>query len=509
VSIRRRVVAYGYRYGEVALPSLPAVKSSAVISKDNQFKTDRLPVAVSLGCHTVGSAHPHPDPRDSDTMRAGVSKRFAVQPPPADSALLRDFKKYVRSWLKKNMRPLAPDADDSFDTWIDNAEYPEWRRAELRDCHARVGSIYERESYFHCKSFMKDETYPEFKHARGINARSDEFKCEVGPMFKLIEKELFKRPEFIKKIPVLDRPKYIMDKLFRVGAKYIATDYTSFESLFTREVMEACEFQLYEHMTQRHNNGQKFMKLIRHVLLGTNVCKYKYFTVRLEATRMSGEMCTSLGNGFSNLMFLYFMCDRLGSKVACCVEGDDCIARIEGTIPTSEDFKQLGLNIKLEVHDDLATASFCGLVFDVDDLLNVTDPRKILNTFGWSTERYVNARDCVRKRLLRAKALSLAHAYPGCPILSALARYALRVTRSHDVRHLVYQWRNSYEREWMMSIMECPPLEVEPPIRTRLLVEKLYGVPVSTQILIEEWLDTLQTLQPLDHPSIIDFMTLV
>jgi hypothetical protein len=495
---------YGYRVGEVPLAQIAPVKDSAKVVKCDASRPHVRPVVqASLGCPVPGVALPHACPEDTDTMLAGIAKRFAFKPPTPDEQLLADLRSFVRDWIKTNLTPLSPEEDTSVESWLDSTSYPEWRRKELYEKYLRVPDVDVDKKYYKCKSFMKDETYSEYKHARAINSRSDEFKCAVGPIFKLIEKQVFKNEAFIKKIPVDQRPQYIIDRLYAPGARYSATDYTSFESLFTQQLMECVEFELYEYMTQHLPTGSQFMDRVRRVLGGKNFCTFKNISIQLDATRMSGEMCTSLGNGFSNLMFLLFVCERKNLSCAAVVEGDDALARILGNgQPEQEDFARLGLNIKLEMHDNLNEASFCGLVFDMEDRRNVTDPREVMAAFGWTTRQYAKSNFNKKKMLLRSKALSLAYQYPGCPILSSMARYGLRVTRSVDIRHHVNNIRNTYEREWLQEAMKHPVLTVEVGRGTRLLVERLYGIPVELQIKIESWFDTLDKIQPLDHPLI-------
>jgi hypothetical protein len=507
VSSRSGLFMYGYRVGEVPLPQLPAPKATARLRTLRKADKDKRPVVqASLGVHVPGAALPHADPQCELTMLAGVSKRFALDPPKPDPGLLCELRGFVRSWVKQNLTPLSPDADCSVASWLNASSYPLWRKTQLQETWDNVSSIYENPKWFECKSFMKDETYVAFKHARGINSRSDQFKCAVGPIFRLIEKEVFKHPAFIKKIPVNERPQYIMDRLYAEGGIYAASDYTAFESLFTKEIMEAVEFELYQYMTQYLPEGGHFMKLVREVLGGKNVCRYKNFSVELEATRMSGEMCTSLGNGFSNLMFLLFTCHRIGSECIPVVEGDDSLSRIIGPLPTTEHFSAIGLNIKLEIHTALNEASFCGLIFDEEDKTNVTDIREVMASFGWTTRQYAGSKDSKKKALLRCKALSLAYQYPGCPVLSSLAKYALRVTRGADVRHLAANIRNTYEREQMLEAVRHKVMLVPVGIRTRLLVERLYNISVETQLILEKWLDGLNEIQPLNHPLILDHM---
>ncbi len=510
-------MTYGYRYGEVPTPALGDVKDRTYIREGECDTSIRPPVAISLGPHADGVALPHPCPADKDTMIAGVIKRFAAKPPEPDLNLVHQLEQFVQKWLQKNLVPLAPDADTSVETWLSKADYPEWRKEELRNKWAKVSSIWGDKRYMKVKSFMKDEGYAadEYKHARGINSRSDEYKCAVGPIFKLIEAEVFKHPAFIKKIPVDQRAKYIMERIYREGGVYIATDYTSFEALFTKLLMTVCEFQLYRYMTQYLPESAEFDRHMDEVLGGTNHCSYKFFSLWVEATRMSGEMCTSLGNGFSNLMLLKFACSYIGAECYECVEGDDGLARCEGGTPTKELFERLGMRIKLEKHLDLSKASFCGLVFDTTEMKNVTDPRKVIASFGWTEMRYARAKTSKLAQLLRCKSLSLAFQYPGCPIISALARYGLRVTRNVTVGQRLLRNMRNYEREFLgfmlgtygdeRGLVHEPKIPDEPVgPRTRDLVAELYGISIAQQLHLEAVLDAKQDLSPIDV-SVLEF----
>jgi hypothetical protein len=507
--VRSRIVAYGYRVGEVILPLNFTVDPTATCGPVREVDLQRRPcVQVDLGPHWKGVALPHPDRLDPMTTLIGTGKRFAVKPPEAKTEVVAALREFVKSYIRKNYVPLPADSDTSLDNWLESTNYPLRRKDELKEKWSRTNfsEVRHNKKYHVCKSFMKDETYTEYKHARGINSRTDEFKCAVGPIFKLIEKEVFKSDHFIKKVPVASRPKYIYDKLYRSGSKYAVSDYTTFEALFVPEIMDAVEFELYEYMTSELPEGHQFMDLIRTAMLGRNQCQYKNFTIGVDGKRMSGEMCTSLGNGFSNLMFMLFMLDRNGCEnVDGVVEGDDGLFVFDGRAPTSKQFEDLGLIIKLEIIEDLARASFCGLVFDLFDLINVTDPRVVLASTAWTSERYVKARAKKLMVLLRCKALSMAHQYPGCPILSSYAHYILRLTRSYDIRHYVYEgYMNEWERSQLIDALkdERKIHKIDPPDNTRRLVFELYGISERDQKHIEDWFDNCQSLQPFDIPCL-------
>lgn len=460
---------------------------------------------------------------------------------------MRELRSFVYRWVRRNLVPLHRESDTTVETWLQGTNYPEWRRKQLLEKWSHVERMdLLRRVHKTVKSFMKDEFYPEPKHGRGINSRTDEFKCAVGPIFKLIEQAVFKHPQFIKYVPVDQRPAVIKETLQRLGGKYISTDYTSFESLFTREVMESIEFVLYEYMVQSLPEGPLFMQLCREVLGGVNECRWRRFIIWVTATRMSGEMCTSLGNGFSNLMLMLFVCwkanlwngldthveflgntdyvavrDRdgvdcvmqLGNRqdVNGFVEGDDGIFSVAGKIPTTEDFARVGMVIKLEVHSSLSTASFCGIVFDENDLRNLTDPLEVVAKFGYANHRYTTTKSKKLRMLLRCKALSLAHQYPGSPIIQSLAWYGLRMT--DGVRYYIEGWvRKSgpaglsmWERDQLLDAISTQDSLARAPIGygSRLLVEQLWGIPVLEQIAVEDYLDRKTDLSALNLPGLV------
>jgi hypothetical protein len=235
---------------------------------------------------------------------------------------------------------------------------------------------------------------------------------------------------------------------------------------------------------------------------------------------MSGEMCTSLGNGFSNLMFMLYTCERKGcTDVEGVVEGDDGLFTMTGTPPTIEDFAELGLVIKLDRHTKLSTASFCGIVFDEDDKANITDPREVLASFGWGSKEYARSRPFKKMALLRCKALSYAYQYPGCPIIGDLAFSTLCLTdRAHREKQFIDESgfgratkkiidrMNPWEREQLLEALAQNSKRslryVPPRPGSRQLVEELYGIPLDHQLKIEASLWSSTQLEPLTCPYI-------
>jgi len=439
---------------------------------------------------------------------AGVRKRFAYLPPIPYIAFYAELLDFVFQWCIDNLIPLASDSDVGVPTWLDGTNYPEYRKQALLDLLNSHDHLQSFVKWWECKLFAKDEPYPTYKHLRGINSRSDRFKIEVGPIFKLIESVVYSNPYFIKHIPVADRPNYIYNRLFVNGGHYFPTDYTAFEALFVSKLMFACEFVMYDYMTSKLSINSHFMSLCHDVIAGSFRTVNKNFFVEVLATRMSGEMNTSLGNGFSNLMFMLFACHKVGSiSVTGVVEGDDGLFSITGNAPTCETFLSMGLVIKMVPTDDLCSASFCGCVFDLDDRINICDPVKVLLNTGWTTFQYSTASKKTLDALLVAKAFSLIFQYPGAPIIQSFALYIIRnVNVKKNKLFKVFrsnQTITNYEKVINVVKLYGSVLPVRiVPVNTRLLMERCFKVPVDLQIQIENYFDTATVIKPFSFPAL-------
>ncbi len=120
--------------------------------------------------------------------------------------------------------PLPPGLDMSVATWLSNTDYSLQRRVELQKIWDENDGIVS-EQHKVVKGHIKDETYMDYKHARGINSREDVFKCAVGPCFKHIESVVYRHPAFIKHVPTKDRPSYIQSMLGHFPGPFYETDY--------------------------------------------------------------------------------------------------------------------------------------------------------------------------------------------------------------------------------------------------------------------------------------------
>jgi hypothetical protein len=491
--------------------------------KDN-FTIDRIkhedsfyvnsPVSIRLPISLADAAPIIPNPAPTPSKIGGILKRFC-RDPGINRKFLRGLRAFTRRWCKKNMRRFNASDDLTFDTWINGTDYPATRKEQLKIIHADMvknqftyGSKLRRRSTL-VKSFVKDESYVDFKYPRLINSRCDEFKVFSGPLFDAIGKKLGEREEFVKYIPVVDRPRYLFERLGK-NSRYFSSDYSSFEAHFGRQMMMNCEFILYKYMTEAVPAQRQAMRQIMSVISGDNEIRFNDVVMHLEATRMSGEMNTSVGNGFSNLMINSYVAELHNcGKITICVEGDDGIMCFQypQNAPCEADFKKYGLIIKLVESDNLADLSFCGQVFDPDDGIVITEPFDALVNVGFSRKWHVKANSGLKKQLLRARALSMMYQYNGCPMLTAFAARVIELTSGIRFRKRLIFSFNMYERESMREALDLHIVPYIPPPNSpcRLLFSRLYGVSIPDQLSFETAMSDLELGCEIDISNILAY----
>jgi hypothetical protein len=425
-------------------------------------------------CAVPGYAPLCVDSNDPQTVEVAFKARLMRKIPVADPALIRDFGLFVQSYLDANVPRARP---MTYVQWKSSTHYDAVRLAQLDEAYdSLLGGIPTKHQRQHVDTFVKTECYPINKPGRMINSRCDKAKVWMGPKMKSIEDVAYLIPEFVKHIPVKDRPAHIA-ALRQANRHYFQTDFTCYESLFTPLLMTECECRLYRHVL----SDDVEIDAVCRTLTGLNSMRTRTgVRATIRGRRMSGDMCTSLGNGFTNLMLAKYIAHCKGGSVTGFVEGDDGLFASD-VVLTAEDYTRLGFIIKIEEVDDPCSASFCGMVF-ADSGQIIRDPRRFFQNFGW-TRSFCYAGDAIMNQLLRAKALSAAYETPHCPIVGAMARYALKKTRGVLPRY-VYDGYHDVVPPDEFSIEEFAPS-----MDTRLLFEREYGVSVSVQIACERAID--------------------
>jgi len=498
----------GYSFKEVGLGDVrsklepKSVKKSLKITGCNTDETrarERVPISRTLCVYCRTATEPIPDPNCQESVVLGIVGRFGAKTPEPSKILLEVVKSFTLRWCENSLDQLQG-GDADFDRWLEAAPYTAERKEELKrvwsECPVEDPKLVKDSELV--KSFIKDETYSgKFALPRGINSRSDWFKCFSGPVFDAIGKLFFyNTSEMIKTVPVLDRPEDILENIYDTFSQIALCDATSYEAHFSEEVMSAIEFVLYRYMTANVPEYERRMEAIIKTLSGKQKLRFKHLLVEIRATRMSGEMNTSLGNGFTTLILIRVLewLKQVLAKLR--AEGDDNLSAwqdVLGSVPTREEFEEMGWIMKIERPKNAAVASFCGQVFDPVSRVVVTDPVAQLIRFGWVRKKYVNASRPVLLQLLRSKGLSLAHQYNGCPMLALFGRRMVHLTRNVRIRESIINNMELYKREQFRQYVRSPlPEYVEPSPETRALVSELYGISIQDQLAFEKSVEDIE-----------------
>lgn len=441
------------------------------------------------------------DPDLADNLLLAYCKRISPIMPVAQQDTLLKLRTFVGSYLKKNLTPLPhlSDMQEQFDLWLLSCHYTENRKKQLRTSFATLSqrNFLLHQQDFKVKSFIKREFYSTLKNLRFINSRTDIFKVYLGPYIRLIEDQFFQLPHFIKHHQVLEIPSLI-DKL-KTFKYFVQTDYTSFESGFNPLYTDSVECQLFRYMFQ--NNP----------IILENVLKCYYQTMpngkiiprnesvkhvkgnyhfRVVGSRMSGEMWTSLGNSFSNLMNMLFLCHCHNIQVDGIVEGDDGIFGMSSNALTKFDFETLGFSIKLQYLQSLQKAVFCGIHYNPTDLKPLISVQNTIRV-GWTHHsQYFNSGPQVLNELLLAKAMSLYCIGQFTPIAGVLAFKIIQQLRKNNPD---IQPHKRYLEDWWFSTVYQPLIEKQHyfgPVTitddARQFYSEQYNIDPLTQLQIEE-----------------------
>ncbi len=413
------------------------------------------------------------DTNDPRTFDVAFSKRLMRDLPEPDTNELENMKQFVRKWVREHINPVEK---LTVKDWIMGIKgINDKRRQELFDAYERNKGGLPPASECTVKAFVKTECYASFeKAARMICSRRDGFKVFAGPLFKALEEELYSLPYFVKHMTPQERMERVRN--LPIFDYVFETDFTAFESSFTPEVMDAIEFELYRHAFQNYPEDLDFLLK---VLGGKNsISTRNGVKATVDALRMSGEMNTSLGNGFANLMLFLYIVHKKGGRGDGIVEGDDGLFTTTVELLPS-DYSSLGFDIKIATVSSPGKASFCGLTFAESGQI-IRDPYRFMQKFGW-THSYVDAGPVIMHKLLRAKALSALYETPDCPIVGAMAQYALRAT-SHVDPLFVYNYQNAH----IDFDNFVPPKTTCPSDDTRVLFSEKFGISPARQIAIED-----------------------
>lgn len=418
--------------------------------------------------------------------KRGIIKRCAhEQTADRKDPIFREFYDFVKDEIRRY--PVLPGGlvfEELREEWLKHSRYNEKMKNKMRKCGEQVRKMQVPiNKILRIQSFIKSEFYNELKECRIINSRSDWFKAYVGPYIKQVEKVIYDE-HFIKH----KTPKQIAEVMELTAKGYdlfYETDYSSFEGSFTLEFMKNVELRMFKRVLA---NYPEVVSMIQKSY-STNHVYFKgnpNISCEFEGSRMSGEMWTSLCNGFTNMMLVKFMLKKSNSIGKFLVEGDDgfiaCTNELDFTIA-----RRLGFNLKVEATSDSHQVKFCSLSTHEGRI--VPDIRRVLSHYGVIND--INRADAFRRntkrsnrslrQLMKSKAHSLLATSSGIPILQAIALQQLRCYEKDIINPKYFDY-------WESEFYDLFAKQKAEPITDsmREFVEKQFKIPVKKQIAIEE-----------------------
>lgn len=420
----------------------------------------------------------------------GVRKRVAhIQN--FDQHEQQQFFNFVRDEILPRFPVIEPGLSDEYllENWLAKSNYNSKRKNKLRELNAIMQTNFRNNPrVFQCKSFIKAEFYPEVKEARIINSRSDYFKSFIGGIISLIQERVMKE-HFVKHLT----PDQIAQKLDEVSHDYsfvYETDYSSFEGSFTKTFMLNVEYALFKHMLV---NYPKYSDYLLVCYNSNNTINYRnILTATFEGSRMSGDMWTSLANGFSNYCLVEWYMHKHSQRIGpfmydFLVEGDDGFIATGVDLPfIQEDARLLGFTLKCDKHTSKNDLSFCGiceyegkLVPDINRYLShygLCCDQTIVRCFSSKTKRSQKH----LKDWIHSKALSLLAVSRGIPVLQAVAQQQLSLGGRFNPRYVDW-WESQFYNFHDLTQMKAEPIT----IGMRKFVEQRFGIPIDLQFRIE------------------------
>lgn len=500
--------------------------------------------------YIVGVVPPIPDFKSTVNQVLSYYKRCCADLPDPVPKMWRRLVRFNKSQIRSRVTPIPENVPLDYDEYtllptFETLEY--WlRHANMRECDrvayrkewhrlmelspSRKTPMARSTKFWRLKSFLKNEHYETYKYPRGIQPRDLGPNMIFGPIMHAIEMQLFhenadpdnegyyrpssRNPEFVKSLTMDQRAAYLLTK-FDGQNNLFGTDASSFECLMRSHVQLDIELPMMKaHLANRPAAARVLDWVYHNITACTCEIAGQYGQSRglrypLLDMRCSGDMQTSLGNGWCNMIFLKFAFSRAAhcspDQITVVCEGDDGLIAAPKCEGIERIFTELGLTYKFDRYHNVRLAKFCKIVIGEGGLLR--EAIGPMAKAGWIDLKYARSSPKVHAGLLRMKALSFIHSYPRCPILSAWCLRVLELTADAKTvcERLISRERNSYYREETARALKSKlPDEVGVVVdNDRRLYEEAFGTPPDVQIRIEQDLEVM-TLKPLFSRLIIE-----
>lgn len=506
----RVAVLYGYTYGAPGL-RLPVDRQPSaqlrIRRRTDDFYPARRPVGV-VWSDTPPIRGGHwptlcvPDPDDPANIAIATAYRFGRAHEGQDDKLKRSFRAFCTYTINRYFPVCGAQDRHSFEQWLGHQTSGAAAAVRYKRNYRERGEL--NSSCNEARAFIKREGYNEQKPPRAIYTMSEEIKDLYGPIFDAVESQLAAMPFFVKG---LDDPKRVNLLSNRFGGEpVVAFDASSMESSH-RDGNAAVVAHAYVRSLGGILHHSDLRDVLHDSLTGLRRVSHRDMDFEITDGLLSGARHTSIANGVLNVLAHMFVRDVISypdsthrararrmapefdhNTCTIVAEGDDLAAGIPKHVTDVEDYKlsmaalykQLGIAAKL-THGNIENVGFCSLYWA--GATPMRDHATVLAKAFFIPTSHSSRKPAAIKQYVRERALCLANAMGGCPVISACA-YA-QLERTSGIR-VDGSTLDSYQRSAFDRVKK-DIWKNEPPVtmQSRAAYEDLFGMSISDQILYE------------------------
>lgn len=354
--------------------------------------------------------------------------------------------------------------------------------------------------------FIKRESYPAGNKApRLISFPQEGEKLILTMAFYPVLHPLFSSRYASKEVPEEFRPKVIENRLTMPGCRKFVADYTSWECVPTKEIMQAGE-----HRVLRGLIPESYHFVFPWIEKGGVLRHKSGVKMKISAVQYSGRYTTSLSNTIRNKLMmdavaLYYKTDYRGV-----FEGDDSLTTWPNDITIDKvqfALSRIGVVAEMAEVPELGYGGYCSTYWNKDKEI-VVEPVKCLCNFQVSRSA-LGATPKNIPMLLSAKAMSLAYRAPGCPVIYALVKKYINEYGLLDSKNL---WERDRTKSFAKMVrdqsrtvgqgsvkvrFERWDLIREPTLKQRLMFYEIFHLNPHDQERVEELIMTEFGFSPL------------
>lgn len=504
------LVQYGYVYHK---DHLPVVLRTLPRQAKGEHKAKRVPfgpkvMAVQIGPVVEGFAAPIPHNGCWINFEASFKHRMNGVRGRKRPRRMRSFIRASQRFIRKHITRGCCSSPLSYEEWIETCKsYSRARKNQL----AKVKESCEVLDLYtvgvelsEVKGFIKVEFYNGYKPPRGIYSRLDMAKVLFGPWVRVLEDVLYAFPEYVKNVAAKDLAQHVEDHL-GVRDRYYVVDATSWESSMTNDILVG----IWGYLLSWVGMPEEIIAAIA----GVNRIKWKSGSSEIRGRTMSGEMDTSVRNGFINWMLCRFACMYAGDhKARVIVEGDDCLIGTSAIL-TEDIFRDLGFDVEIKSAGSPGELGFCQYYWD-EDRTQLLSPFYMLKV-GWSDKYRLGMPDRIATSLYLAKLMSMSYYAPKCPIFWKLMDNEGQKRKGQKAWFYRDYWGMQTLKtlgikvkdrgyQWIRVPFKLNPEVGEPSEKTRKKFEQIFGISVDDQYRVERDLfksEVLKDWLASNHPD--------